>query len=156
MSNELNGPVGSPVGLVSGTGTMSVPGHPPAVVVPHTGQFLVFPQPLRITNNAVTRILSRILVFIQSPAISSGLARSQPSFVNCPLTLHPPSTSARTALESELQALQHDNKILRHLPRGTRILKLVDCHVHHVLHPVIRVPVETQGDFVGVIVVGRN
>src|ERR1700686_883626 len=67
MSNELNGPVGSPVGLVSGTGTMSVPGHPPAVVVPHTGQFLVLPQPLRITNNAVTRILSRILVLIQSP-----------------------------------------------------------------------------------------
>jgi len=40
-------------------------------VVPQVGQFGVVPQPLMITNNAVIRMLSRILGLIKfPPAIS--------------------------------------------------------------------------------------
>jgi hypothetical protein len=40
-------------------------------VVPHTGQFFTVPQPLMITNNAVRKVVSRILGLIEfPPAIS--------------------------------------------------------------------------------------
>jgi hypothetical protein len=45
--------------------------YAPLTVVPQVGQFGVVPQPLMITNNAVIRMLSRILGLIKfPPAIS--------------------------------------------------------------------------------------
>jgi hypothetical protein len=49
------------------------------VVVPQTGQFFTFPQPLASTNNAVRRTVSRILDRIESPPAIFSSEQLQPA-----------------------------------------------------------------------------
>src|SRR5579872_6714242 len=71
ISNELNGPPGSPVGLCSGTAITSTTEYWPPVVVPHVGQFgLPFPQPLWSSMNAtIAPITSKSFVLIEESSL---------------------------------------------------------------------------------------
>src|SRR3984885_9528977 len=70
ISNILNGPPGSPLGLCSGTIITSISPMVPFLSVPHTGQFFELPQlfEIKIAPNSATNVRrGNIFVLIKFP-----------------------------------------------------------------------------------------
>src|SRR5215471_19999705 len=145
MSNDTKGPPGVPVGLCSGTGMTLMRAKAPFLVVPQVGHPDGVEHALMSTNNRArskSGVLKRIDFLLATFPVGRG--------PRCPCGL---SAGQHSHLEPELEPLQHHKKVLRqHAAVDTDLLQPVNTKVSLVLQPIVEIPVDAEGESVGVIV----